>query len=188
MAKNTKLSLSTALLELLESKPLDKITVTELVKKCGVNRQTFYYNFRDIYDLVEWTIMEDVNPFLTGVVQGKDIRRNMIALLNFMKNNRRVIVNIANSISRSTLERYEMEQLHKYIGAIIDNRAKGIPLSPENREFIIRAYSLGIVGLIFDWIHGDMQNDITEFVDKFLSIADGSLPTVIDRMNKTIKN
>ena len=55
MAKNTKLSLSTALLELLEAKPLDKITVTELVKKCGVNRQTFYYNFRDIYDLVEWT-------------------------------------------------------------------------------------------------------------------------------------
>lgn len=46
MAKNTKLSLSTALLELLEAKPLDKITVTELVKKCGVNRQTFYYNFR----------------------------------------------------------------------------------------------------------------------------------------------
>ena len=135
MAKNTKLSLSTALLELLEAKPLDKITVTELVKKCGVNRQTFYYNFRDIYDLVEWTIIEDVNPFLTGVVQGKDIRRNMIALLNFMKNNRRVIVNIANSISRlrtrQLISHKSILRLSLFFSPITTDT---MPLSPKRSE------------------------------------------------------
>ena len=54
MAIATKKLLADGLKELLEKKTLDKITVKELVATCGVNRQTFYYNFQDIYELLEW--------------------------------------------------------------------------------------------------------------------------------------
>ena len=53
MAIATKKLLADGLKELLEKKTLDKITVKELVATCGVNRQTFYYNFQDIYELLE---------------------------------------------------------------------------------------------------------------------------------------
>ena len=52
MAIATKKLLADGLKELLEKKTLDKITVKELVATCGVNRQTFYYNVQDIYELL----------------------------------------------------------------------------------------------------------------------------------------
>ena len=59
MAIATKKLLADGLKELLEKKTLDKITVKELVATCGVNRQTFYYNFQDIYELLEWIFVEE---------------------------------------------------------------------------------------------------------------------------------
>ena len=54
MSQMTKRALVASLKDLLAEKPLDKITVTDLTEHCGVNRMTFYYHFKDIYDLVEW--------------------------------------------------------------------------------------------------------------------------------------
>ena len=54
MSQMTKRALVASLKELMAEKPLDKITVTDLTEHCGVNRMTFYYHFKDIYDLVEW--------------------------------------------------------------------------------------------------------------------------------------
>lgn len=56
----TKLWFSVALKELSQEKPLKKITVTDLVTHCGVNRGTFYYHFKDIQDLINWTYHVDV--------------------------------------------------------------------------------------------------------------------------------
>lgn len=59
MATSTKESLGNALKKMLTIKPIDKITVKDLVEECGVNRQTFYYHFDDVYDLLEWVFEED---------------------------------------------------------------------------------------------------------------------------------
>ena len=58
MSQMTKRALVASLKELMAEKPLDKITVTDLTEHCGVNRMTFYYHFKDIYDLVEWACVE----------------------------------------------------------------------------------------------------------------------------------
>ena len=51
---NAKHDLAEALCQLLETKTLEKITVKDIVARCGVNRQTFYYHFHDVYDLMRW--------------------------------------------------------------------------------------------------------------------------------------
>lgn len=56
MATSTKKALAAALKKMMEVKPIDKITVKDLVEICGVNRQTFYYHFDDVYDLLEWVV------------------------------------------------------------------------------------------------------------------------------------
>ena len=50
----TKRSLASALKELMEEMPFAKITVADICEKCGMNRKSFYYHFRDKYDLVNW--------------------------------------------------------------------------------------------------------------------------------------
>ena len=54
MSEITKKALAETLKKLLSKNKLNKITIKEITEDCGVNRQTFYYHFKDIYDLLEW--------------------------------------------------------------------------------------------------------------------------------------
>ena len=50
----TKRALAAAIKELMREKPLVKISIADIVERCQMNRQSFYYHFRDKYDLVNW--------------------------------------------------------------------------------------------------------------------------------------
>lgn len=58
MSLTTKRALAGSFEKLLSKRSFDKITVKDIVEDCGVNRQTFYYHFHDIYDLIEWIFQD----------------------------------------------------------------------------------------------------------------------------------
>ena len=60
----TKKAIAGVFKELLLVKPLHKITINDIAEKCEINRQTFYYHFQDIYDLVEWICQTDAEAVL----------------------------------------------------------------------------------------------------------------------------
>ena len=62
MANTTKLALEASLKELLRTKTIDKITINDLTEHCGISRMTFYYHFKDIYDLSLIHISEPTRP------------------------------------------------------------------------------------------------------------------------------
>lgn len=64
MSNTTKRALENSLKQMLLKKPLDKITISDLTDDCGISRMAFYYHFKDIYDLVEWSCMEDATRAL----------------------------------------------------------------------------------------------------------------------------
>ena len=64
MSNVTKRALEQSLKNLLLKKPLTKITIGDITEDCGINRMTFYYHFKDIYDLVEWACLEDARRAL----------------------------------------------------------------------------------------------------------------------------
>lgn len=66
MSNTTKLALEASLKHLMLLKPLDKITISDLTTDCGISRMAFYYHFKDIYDLVEWSCLEDARKALQG--------------------------------------------------------------------------------------------------------------------------
>ena len=80
LAPSTKLALANALKKLLQKKFLDDITVKELVEECEVNRQTFYYHFQDIYDLLKWTLEQEA----IEVVKNFDLVVNTEEALRFV--------------------------------------------------------------------------------------------------------
>ena len=59
MKDRTKLALAKALQELLNTKSLDEVRVSELCSRCNLQRQSFYYHFQDKYDLVAWIFLQD---------------------------------------------------------------------------------------------------------------------------------
>lgn len=82
MPVDMKAKIAETLYELLKHKPLDKITVKELVDTCNISRQSFYYHFQDIMDVVEWCQnqslkqsieLEPGGSFLQGSHSGPDL-------------------------------------------------------------------------------------------------------------------
>ena len=55
----TRRELSAALRELLRQRPLDQLRVRELTERCGLRRQSFYYHFKDVYDLFAWSVRQE---------------------------------------------------------------------------------------------------------------------------------
>lgn len=66
MTNDTKYALEASLKKFLLKKPIDKITIRDLTDDCGISRMAFYYHFKDIYDLVEWSCFEDASRALAG--------------------------------------------------------------------------------------------------------------------------
>ena len=66
MSQVTKRALEESLKRMLLRKPLDRITISDITEDCGISRMTFYYHFKDIYDLVEWACEEDAARALDG--------------------------------------------------------------------------------------------------------------------------
>ena len=65
----TKRALAAALKELMGEMPFAKITVADICEKCDMNRKSFYYHFRDKYDLVNWIFD---NEFIAAVQRERD--------------------------------------------------------------------------------------------------------------------
>ncbi|MBQ1544859.1 MAG: TetR family transcriptional regulator, partial [Clostridia bacterium] len=66
MSQTTERAIAAALKKLLQQKTLNKITISDLANECGINRMTFYYHFKDIYDLIEWMTNERAEKALEG--------------------------------------------------------------------------------------------------------------------------
>lgn len=66
MSQITKRALEISLKKLLLQKPLNKITISDIANDCGINRMTFYYHFKDIYDLIEWICTEETARAING--------------------------------------------------------------------------------------------------------------------------
>jgi AcrR family transcriptional regulator len=73
-----------ALKEMMRTKPLSEINVTTLCNKCHCHRQTFYYHYQDIYDLLAATFMQED---IEGLEEAKDIGEVLQALLKYSKDN-----------------------------------------------------------------------------------------------------
>ncbi len=56
----TKHALAASLRALMEEHPFEKITVAQICEQCGINRKSFYYHFKDKYDLVNWIFDSDL--------------------------------------------------------------------------------------------------------------------------------
>lgn len=103
---NTKKTLSASLKKCMERKPLSKITVTDIVNECGLNRKTFYYHFQDVPDLLKWTLEQEA----VDVVKEFDLLNELEAALrfavNYIRENSHIINCAYDSMGRDELKRF----------------------------------------------------------------------------------
>ncbi len=181
MASTTKESLGAALKQMLTVKPIDKITVKDLVEICGVNRQTFYYHFDGVYDLLEWVFEEDANRVLPSEVVYEHWRDDVMMFFKYLADNSVFALNIYNSNSRIYMLRYFKRRLQGCIRSFAIIVSEGKNIDRTDFEFVVEFYANGIVGLISQWLDLGMQlpKEITQ--DRFLKLLDNSVENMLAR-------
>ena len=94
MSQITKRALEQSLKNLLLKKPLTKITINDIAEDCGINRMTFYYHFKDIYDLVEWACLEDARAALEEKKTYATWQEGFLQIFEAVRANKPFIMNV----------------------------------------------------------------------------------------------
>ena len=123
MSEITKRAFASSLKKMLAKKPLEKIRIIDITEYCGVNRQTFYYHFKDIYDLLEWVYTNEATKALGEKKTYETWQQGFKQIFQYIVNNKEFVLTTFNSVSREYLERYLYNIRYKSV-KIIDNKNK----------------------------------------------------------------
>lgn len=181
MSQVTKRALEQSLKNLLLKKPLTKITINDIAEDCGINRMTFYYHFKDIYDLVEWSCLEDARRALEEKKTYNTWQQGFLQIFEAVKENKPFIMNVYHCVDHAQVERYLKPLTDRLLLGVIDEKSAGIPLREDDREFIARVYSYVFIGLMLDWIKDDMKEDPAVIVNKLALLLKDTLTDAIRR-------
>ncbi len=185
MPNTTKLALEASLKKLLLHKKIDKITINDLTADCGISRMSFYYHFKDIYDLVEWICVEDGKQALKDKKTYDTWQEGMLQIFEAVLENKPFILNVYNTVSREKIESYLYKLTYQLIADVVEERCVGIELERENKEFIAEFYKYGFVGIMLDWIGRGMKDDYKEIVEKMSVTLHGNITNSIHNFEKT---
>ena len=181
MSQMTKRALVASLKDLLAEKPLDKITVTDLTDHCGVNRMTFYYHFKDIYDLVEWVCMEDARKALADNKTYETWQQGFVRIFDAVRENKPFIMNVYRCVSREQVEKYLTPLTDDLLMGVINELSAGMVVRAEDKAFIAQVYSYAFVGLMLDWIKDEMKQEPEALVSRFALVIQDDISCALNR-------
>ena len=179
MTNATKLALEESLKRLLLKKPLDKITINDLTTDCGISRMTFYYHFKDIYDLVEWCCLEDARIALQGKKTSATWQEGLLQIFEAVTENKPFILNVYRCVGREQIENYLFALTCDLLMGVVTEKAKDIPITEEQKIFIADLYKYSFVGIMLDWIKNGMHEDYHVIVDDTATALYGSIDNAI---------
>ncbi len=149
---NTKKMLSASLKHCMEKKSLSKITVTDIVTDCGLNRKTFYYHFQDVPDLLKWTLEQEA----VDVVKQFDLLNELEEALRFavryIRENSHMINCAYDSIGRGELKRFLNHDFQSIVLSIVEQieRKENVHTDPDAKKIICNFYTEGMAGELVD--------------------------------------
>ena len=161
-------------------KPLDKITIRDLTEDCGISRMAFYYHFKDIYDLVEWSCLEDAPRALAGKKTYDTWSEGLVQIFDAVYENKPFILNAYRCISRDQIESFLFHLTSDLLMNVVEEKAEGTSISEEDRRFIADFYKYSFVGLMLDWIKQGMKDDYVDLAHKISITIHGSLTHSIE--------
>ena len=178
--ERTEKAIMHAFLELLNQYPLDKITVKDIVTACGISRNTFYYHYQDIYDLLratfdavaELVLQEDVTTW----------QESLRSCTRFALENRRAVYHVYRSAHREQLERYLYRVTEERMDRLIRHLTAQMSISEEDVRYLTLFYKCAVVGILLEWLNADMKGDVDRLISRMGVLLEGNLRLSLERV------
>ena len=184
MSEITKRALATSLKKLLSQKELTKISIKDITDDCGIQRQTFYYHFTDIYDLVEWICLEDADKALANNKTYDTWQLGFLAIFELLKKDEVFIKNIYKNVSLELLINYLYKLVYPLIYGVVEEKAQGLHVSDDDKEFIANFYKSAFVALVLDWIKNDLKDDPKMIISRLSVLIEGTVLNALKNFSK----
>ncbi|NCE66395.1 TetR family transcriptional regulator [Pseudoflavonifractor sp. 524-17] len=180
MSQMTKRALEASLKKLLLQKPLNKITISDIAEDCGISRMTFYYHFKDIYDLVEWACVEDAAQALAGKKTYDTWQEGFLNIFYAVRENKPFIMNVYRAVGRERVEQYLNPLIHSLLLGVIEEKSAGMTVNEADKNFIAYFYDYAFIGIVLDWISDNMRGDPAVIVEHTSRLIHGNVVRALD--------
>ncbi len=172
MQKDTKKMISDTFVELLEKKPFDKITIKDIVETCGINRNTFYYYYSDIYDLLEEIFKREMTDIIKTHQGGGSWLAAFMKVAEVAYSHKKIINNICSSRSYDYFENYMYKSCKYIVVDFVQAMASGMNVPDEDIEFIASFYEYALFGMISEWFRTGMREDPEHLAGQLWLVVD----------------
>ncbi len=178
---NTKRTFAASLKTFMMKKPLSKITVSEIIADCGVNRKTFYYHFEDIYALLKWMLEEEAIEVVKQFDLLVDYREAVLFVMHYVRKNKHLLCCAYDSMGRDEMKRFFYADFIGITRKVVQNTEQqlGLRVDDQFRKFLAHFYTEAVAGLLIDDITDKDGHDPEMAVDYFALVLKNSLPSVL---------
>lgn len=151
---NTKKTLAASLKRAMERKPFSKITVSEIVSDCGVNRKTFYYHFEDIYALLKWMLEAETIEVVRQFDLLVDYEEAIAFVMDYVERNDYILNCARDSVGQDEMKRFFYAAFFELVNSVIQSLSleHGVTLEPEYERFLVQFYTEALAGMLISWI------------------------------------
>lgn len=171
----TKYMIARGLKQLLEDRAFTDISVSDIAKHCSISRNTFYYHFKDKYDVITWIFYTEITPLIGDTVSINKWGSGMRALCHYMQENRAFYVNVVQFQGQNSLADCLMEFYENLVQNMILNAGGDTLLKPQQIKMISRFYAHGMSGVLLDWIKNGMIKEPDATVTMLEDLLSGEI-------------
>ncbi|MBE6014167.1 MAG: TetR family transcriptional regulator [Lachnospiraceae bacterium] len=179
MSNLTSRAIKETFTKMLEDKPLSQITVKDIVKECGINRNSFYYHFQDMPALIEEIIKEDADTAIAAFPHIESIEEVLEVALSFAYEKKKSVLHIFNSVNRDIFESHLMDICEYAVTNYINSVISGRKVKPEAKALLIQLVKCLCFGEVIDWLSHGMKEDLREPFHQLCELNKGHIEEII---------
>ena len=181
MTEMTKDLLADSLKNLMKKKPLNKITVQEIVNSCTLNRRTFYYHFKDIYDLLEWIYKKEAVAELQKHANYNTWQEGVLNLFLYIQDNKEMCLCAFHSLGRAHLENFLYSVTYQLVQHVVDTQTGERHIDEKYKHFLANFYTIAFLGLVIQWMQNGMKEQPEKVTEDLSITVRGSLLNALEQ-------
>jgi len=186
MANFTEKAIVETLNELLKTRTIDRITVKDLTEACGISRNTFYYHFHDIYEVLTRDFIERADALLKAHDEDESWEELFMEGLSFLYDNRTTINHIYGSVDSDSLDRFLNTVVYHYTLKAVEEESGEGRFSSRTIALAADFYKNALVGAVLGWIENDMKESPEELAHLYNSVFSGTIEELLDSIETAI--
>ncbi len=179
--EKTKYKLASSIKECMKTTPVDRITVKNIVEGCDVTRQTFYRNFKDKYDLINWYFDKLVLQSFEQIGMGHTVRESLTQKFEFIVNEKAFFTEAFRSDDYNSLKEHDFELILQFYRDLIARRTSRT--LDEELQFLLELYCRGSVYMTVKWVLGGMKDTPEEMAGKLVDAIPPKLAGVFTELH-----